>query len=132
VKWIRRITWAITGLVCFFWLAYQDQGQSAVVALASLIAFALGMEGLIRWTQKRPSRPTIWLLQSIIVGALAGALVGPIAILLALVKILLYRHSTMGFESSNLDILVGQSIFWMVAGALFGAAGGFLRLSGKR
>ena len=132
VKWLRRIIWIVTGVIWFFWLGYEDKGLVAIVALAVLVAFALGLEGLTRWAQKRPTRPTIWLLQSIIVGALAGAVVGPIAILLALVKISLHHHPTSDFELASIKILVGQSIPWMAAGALFGAAVGFLKLSRKK
>jgi hypothetical protein len=132
VKGLRRIIWIATGVIWFFWLGYEDKGPVAIVALAALVAFALGLEGLARWTQKRPTRPTIWLVQSIIMGALAGAVVVPIAVLLALVKISLHRHSASDFELASIKILVGQSIPWMAAGALFGAAGGFLKLSRKK
>jgi flagellin-like protein len=131
VKWLRRIIWIATGVIWFFWLGYEDKGLSAIIALAVLIAFALGLEGLARWTQKRPTKSTIWLLQSIIMGALAGAVVGPIAVILALVKISLNHPPTPDFELVSIKILVGQSLPWMAAGALFGAAGGFLKLSKK-
>lgn len=131
MKWLRRVIWIATGVILFFWLGYEDKGLATIVALSVLIAFAIGLEGLARWTQRRPSRPTIWLLRSIIMGALAGAVVGPIAVLLALVKISLHHHSTPDFEFASIKMLVGQSLPWMAAGALFGAAGGFLKLSQK-
>jgi hypothetical protein len=132
MKWLRRILWIATGVIGFFWLGYEDRGLAAIVALAVLIAFAIGLEGLARWTQRRPTWTTIWLLRSIIMGALAGVVVGPIAVLLALVKISLHHHPSPDFELASIKTLIGQSIPWMAAGALFGAAGGFLKLSQKK
>jgi hypothetical protein len=131
MKWLRRITWFLTGLIGLLWLGYEDRGLEALVALSALIALAIALEVLSRWTQKRPTKPTFWLLRSILIGAVAGALMGPIAIILALIKISLHHHLTPDFELVSLRFLVGQSLTWIAAGALFGAAGGFLKLARK-
>jgi hypothetical protein len=132
VNGLRRIVWVITVVVWFMWFGYEDHGLSSVIAVAALLAFALGLEGFSRWTQKRPATPTTWLLRSIIIGAVAGALVGPITVLIALVKVFIYSQSSPDFDLTSIRIVVGQSLTWIAAGALFGAAGGFLKLSQKR
>lgn len=131
MKWLRRITWFLTGLIGLLWLGYEDRGLESLVALSALIALAIALEVLSRWAQKRPTKPTFWLLRSILMGAVAGALMGPIAIILALIKISLHHHLTPDFELVSLRFLVGQSLTWIAAGALFGAAGGFLKLARK-
>ncbi|OGO17391.1 MAG: hypothetical protein A2Z14_04255 [Chloroflexi bacterium RBG_16_48_8] len=131
MKWLRRIVWGITGIVWFLWLGYEDRSLTSVIAVAALIAFALGLEVLAKWTQKRPVKPTLWLLRCILIGAFAGAIVGPIIVVLAVGKISLHHHPTPDFELAGMRMLMGKSLTWIAAGALFGAAGGFLKLSQK-
>jgi hypothetical protein len=131
VKWLRTLVFCVTGVVWFFWLSHEDSGFSSVRLVAALIAFALGLESLARWTKRRPAKRAIWLLRSVIIGALAGAIVGPIAVLLALVKISLHPPLRLDFDLSTMRLLLGQSLTWIAAGGLFGAAGGFLKLSQK-
>ena len=130
--WIRRGAWALAGIVWIFWLGYEDRGLTVLIIVAALIAFALGVEGLYRWTESRPTVAFIWLIRSIIVGTLTGAVVGPIAILLALIKISLHSHATADFSIVDIQVLVRNSLPWIAAGALFGAAVGFVRLSQAR
>jgi hypothetical protein len=129
MKWIQRIAWGVTVILWFLWLGYEDRSLSSVTIVAAFIAFTLGLEGLIRWTDKRPAKLIIWMLRSIIIGTIAGAIVGPIAVLLALLKISLHHHSTPDFDLASMRVLLSQSLTWIAAGALFGAAGGFLKLS---
>ena len=93
MKWVRRIAWGVTGVLLFLWLGYEDRSLSSVSIVAAFVAFTLGLEGLSRWTDKRPTKLIIWMLRSIIIGAIAGAIVGPIAVLLALLKISLHHYS---------------------------------------
>jgi hypothetical protein len=126
------VAWGLAGIVWIFWLGYEDQGLTSLIFVAALIAFALGVEGLSRWTESRPTVGLIWLIRSTIVGALTGAVVGPIAVLLALIKISLHSHSTPDFSIEDIRVLVRNSLPWIATGSLFGAAAGFLRLSQKR
>ena len=131
MKWVRRAAWAVAGIVWILWLGYEDRNLTSLIVVAVLLAFALGVEGLNRWTQSRPTIGMIWLIRSIIIGALAGAAVGPIAVLLALIKISLHSHATLDFSFEDIRALVRNSLPWIAAGSLFGAAVGFLRLSKK-
>jgi hypothetical protein len=131
MKWLRRSVWFLTGLIGLLWLGYEDRGLETLIALSALIAFAIALEVLSRWSHRKPTKPTLWLLRSIIIGAVGGALMGPIAVMLALIKISLHHHLTPDFELVSLRFLVGQSLTWIAAGALFGAAGGFLKLARK-
>lgn len=132
MNWFRRATWAVVGIASIFWLGYEDRTLTSLTVVAILVAFALGVEGLNRWSQSRPTVGVIWLIRSIVVGALAGAAVGPIAILLALIKISIHHHAAPDFSFEELRALVRNSLPWITAGSLFGAAVGFIRLSQKR
>jgi hypothetical protein len=131
MKWFRRGAWAVAGIVWIFWLGYEDRNLISLIVVAALVAFALGVEGLNRWTESRPTVGLIWLIRSIIVGALTGAAVGPIAVLLALIKISLHSHPTPDFSVDDIRELVRNSLPWIATGSLFGAAVGFVRLSQK-
>jgi hypothetical protein len=132
VKWLRRVTWFLAGFLGLLWLGYEDRGLASLIALSTLVAFGFALEVLFKWANKRPIKPMLWLLRGIIIGSFAGAIIGPIAIVLALMKISLHHHLTPDFELVDLKILVGQSLSWIAAGGLFGAAGGFLKLAQKR
>jgi len=131
MKWLRRLALCVMAIGLFFWLGFEDRSLSSIIVVAALVAFALGLEGLGRWTEKRPVAGTVWLLRSVLIGIIAGAMVGPIAALLALVKISLHRHAMQEFDLSSMRMILGQSLTWIAAGGLFGAAGGFLKLSRK-
>ena len=131
MKWVRRGAWAVAGIVWIFWLGYEDRSLTSLIIVAALIAFALGIEAMNRWTESRPTVGLIWLVRSIIVGGLTGAAVGPIAVLLALIKISLHSHTTPDFSIEDIRVLVRNSMPWIATGSLFGAAVGFVRLSRK-
>ena len=129
--WVRRIIWGIAGIVSLFWLGYEDRNLTFPIVAATLIAFALGFELQVKWTQRKAIRSTVWLLRSILIGVFAGAIVSPIIVVLVLVKTILPPHPTTDFELIGMKFLLSQSLTWIAAGALFGAAAGFLRISRK-
>ena len=55
-------------------------------------------------------------------GAISGGFVGPIAVILALVKTSLHQHAQADFSSEDLTLFVERIPIWALAGLLFGAA----------
>jgi hypothetical protein len=129
VKWLRRLLWGLLGIVCFFWIGYEDRTLVTIAGVAVLISFTLGLEAFLKWTERRATGRYVWFLRCMLLGAIAGALVGPVSILLALIKVSLYHQAVPDFSISNMRILLVQTPTWIMAGLLFGIAGGFLKLS---
>ena len=124
MKWTLRTLWALAGLIWFVWLGFEDRGVQAVVIVAAGIALPLGFQLFATWQRLPVHTQAAWMLRSVLSGVSAGILVIPIAIVLALIKISLHQHDVPDFSGMDLQNLLPRTPFWLLAGLLFGAAGG--------
>ena len=122
---LRRAAWGLAGFLGFFWIAYEDQGLTALSFVATAIAFASGLTVLNRWvgSEKLPRRK--WLLHTAGVGLIAGAAVGPLTALLMLVKLGLHAHPDADFGPDQFVLALSRTLYWAGLGALIGLALGF-------
>ncbi len=122
---LRRLAWGLAGLLGFFWIAYEDQGLTALSFVAAAIAFASGLTVLNRWvgSEKRPRRK--WLLSTASVGLIAGVAVGPLTALLMLVKLGLHAHPDADFGPDQFVLALSRTLYWAGLGVLIGLALGF-------
>lgn len=124
MKWMLRTLWAIAAILWFFWLSFEDQGVQTVVIIATGIGVPLGFQLFAALPLPANHAQNAWMLGSILSGGIAGFLVSPIAILLVLIKISLHQHPVPDFSVMDLQNLWQRTPFWLLAGLLFGAAGG--------
>jgi hypothetical protein len=117
----RKLVWGFTGLAWFLWLAFEDRNLTAVVILGILIAATAGYEVYWRWEKSQPRMGSDGV-QVIFIGALAGAMVGPIAAILVMVKTALHQHPVADFTAADLHTLIGRVPIWILIGVLLGAA----------
>ena len=126
---VRRIAWAIVGLLWFLWIGYEDRGLTPILTLSALIAFSIGLEVYFRGRIRENLGQVFQYIRVIGIGVLSGALVGPIALLLASIKTSLHQHEISDFRTDELRMLVDRIPIWALAGLLFGAAASILEWS---
>ncbi len=119
---VRRIAWGLAGLLWFFWIAYEDQGLTALSFVAAAIAFAAGLTVLNRWVGGEMLPRRQWLLHTGSVGLVAGAAVGPLTALLMLVKLGLHAHPEADFGPDQFILALTRTFYWAGLGALIGLA----------
>jgi len=122
---LRRVAWGLAGLLMFFWIAYEDQGLTALSFVAAAIAFASGLTVLNRWVGGVKLLRRKWLLHTAGVGLIAGAAVGPLTALLILVKLGLHAHPDADFGPDQFIMALSRTPYWAGLGALIGLALGF-------
>lgn len=122
--WPTRIAWGLAGLAWFVWLAYEDNGLTAVQLVAGLIAVATGLTVLRRLVDDRAILPRTLVVRCGLVGLLGGATAGLYASLLITVKVALHTHPQPDFSILDLLAIVGRTPAWAAAGLLAGLAGG--------
>ena len=122
---LRRVAWGLSGLLGFFWIAYEDQGLTALSFVAAAIAFASGLTVLNRWvgSEKLPRRK--WLLSTASVGLIVGAAVGPLTALLMLVKLGLHAHPDADFGPEQFALALSRTPYWAALGVSIGLALGY-------
>jgi MFS family permease len=123
---VRRAAWGLAGLLCFFWVAYEDRGLETLSFVAAAIAFAGGLAALNRWVGSDKLSRRSWLMRTAGVGLVAGAAIGPITALLMLVKLGLHAHPDPDFGPEQFILALIRTIYWAGLGALIGLALGFV------
>lgn len=126
LRWVGRFVWAIAGVAWFVWLGYEDRGLSTVMSLSAVLCLALSLTWVARGRSGKKVGRRRWLLESMGIGLLVGALVPPVAVLLILVKISLHAHGTPDFTSGDVGEVIRRLPVWMLAGVLCGEALGLL------
>lgn len=126
---IKRIAWTLAGLLWFLWIGYEDQGLTPILILAAAITFPIGLEFYLRHGVKGNHGQVILLIRGMAVGALSGALVGPISLLLASLKTSLHQHGMPDFRTDDLILLIERTPIWAMTGLLFGTAASIFRWS---
>jgi hypothetical protein len=141
-----RAAWIVAGGAWFLWIGVEDQGPRRPLLLAGGLAMALGLTTLRRWRRWRrgetrgtdPHEPSwiravdgrvVWLAMSTLTGLVAGALVGPGAAVLMLIKTSLHSHATPEFLPADLAEVLIRTPAWMLAGLCAGAALGLTLLA---
>lgn len=119
---MRRMAWGIVGLTWFLWIGFEDRGLTPVLILSGLISISIGLQVWARWFPSNQGR-NFPFFRWITIGMSSGALVGPIAVLLALLKTSLHQHIEADFSAEDLALLLGRVPVWILAGLLFGTAG---------
>ncbi len=119
---VRRAAWGLAGLLWFFWIAYEDQGLTALSFVAVAIAFAAGLTALNRWIGSEKLSRRTWLMRTASVGLAAGAAVGPLTALLMLIKLGLHAHPDADFGPDQFILALTRTIYWAGLGALIGLA----------
>ena len=128
---LSRGAWILTGLLALTWLGLEDRGLRAV----TFLSWMTSLSGLLRMRARRGRRqpgmrPTglRWWLPA---GAAAGALVGPIAVILILLKIGLHAHPVPDFSSADVAAVLAQLPIWTAAGAFLGAGAALLERAAR-
>jgi hypothetical protein len=121
---VRRIAWGLTGILWFFWIAFEDRGLEALSVVAVAIAFAASLTALNRWmgNVKLPRRS--WLLRTVTVGFVAGIAIGPLTALLMLIKMGLHAHPEPDFSPEQFVQALSRTIYWAALGATIGFVSG--------
>jgi hypothetical protein len=126
LTWPSRFAWGIAGVFWFLWLAYEDQGQSAVLLVSMLITIASGVTLLGRWLGvEEMSRKSV-LIRSAMTGLGSGGAVGPFAAILITVKVALHAHPQADFTIEDVIQVLERIPIWAGAGLLVGLAGGLM------
>jgi hypothetical protein len=125
LRWVSRLAWAVSGLGCVAWFAYEDRGLTAVVLLAVGLCLASGLSGWARM-QRTSFRHLGGRRTGALAGLLAGAAIGPVAALLILIKTGLHVHPQPDFTAADLGAVLSAWPAWMGAGLSAGLAGAWL------
>jgi hypothetical protein len=119
---LQRALRAVTGVLIFFWIGYEDRSSAGPILVGSMIASALAanISGRLRTTGMLRSggRPVIYTLT----GLIAGALAMPLAALAMLVKVSLHSHIPPDFTTARVFDLLARTPIWAGAGILIGLA----------
>ncbi len=109
--WLRTVSLLIAALF-LVWLPIEDVGLSFVVALSAASCAWIGLRLLVT--------RTAGLSRHIIVGALAGLAVSPLAIFLMVFKSGLHAHGFPDFAPMQMRSVLNTTPWFILAGSLFG------------
>lgn len=126
LRWTARSAWVVTGLAWFVWLAYEDRSLGTVIGLSAVICLAFALTAVERWRGGKKAERRRWLLESMGIGLVTGALVAPVAVVLILIKISLHSHGTPDFTTGDIAEVMNRLPVWSLAGTLCGEALGLL------
>ncbi len=114
--WHRWLAIAVA-VALLLWLPVEDVGSTSVL----IISVSVCLMGAIWFLKERPPQRAI-LFRSIAVGFVAGLAVSPVAVLLIAFKAGLHGHGVPDFSFAQVVEILGRTPFWVLSGALLGAA----------
>ena len=116
-RWVIRMLWGLTGLAWFFWLGIEDRTIYFVLGLALMASFsAMVTLPLRRWIRSAEGKSRVVLVA--LIGALSGAAVPLLAVLLMFVKVSLHSHVTPDFSLQQVQSVLAVTHIWAAAGGL--------------
>lgn len=128
---ILRWFWIATGLTLAIWIAIEDRSLMLVTIGAALLSTGLGATGAGRILARlNPAgwRRTVWLAG---IGAVTGAVWGPMALLLIAIKTSLHTHPVPDFTESDVVAILNRIPIWTVIGAILGPGIGVLSMADR-
>lgn len=126
LRWVVRAAWAVAAPAWAVWIAYEDRSLSAVMGLSAIVCAAFAVTAIARWRGGKLTERRRWLLESLGIGLVTGAMVAPGAAVLILMKISLHSHATPDFTSSDIAEVMSRLPVWALAGVLGGEALGLI------
>jgi hypothetical protein len=126
-RWMR-LPALILGTALLLWYPVEDVSNLSVVVFAFLISAWFALRALL------PVHPDgrYYLMRHLLVGALAGLAVAPLAILLMALKTGLHSHSAPDFTFEQMLVLLIRTPIWVIVGLLLGLGGSLIRLARTR
>ena len=120
-----RLLALVLGIALLLWFPIEDVSQLSVVLFAALISAWLALRSLL------PVQPggRYYLVRYLLVGALAGLAVIPLALLLMALKTGLHSHSAPDFTYEQMQVLLFQTPMWVIVGLLIALGGSLFRLA---
>ena len=116
------------GIALLLWFPVEDVSPLRVVLFAALISAWLALRALL------PVQPggRYYQVRYVLVGALAGLAVTPLALFLMALKIGLHGHSAPDFNTEQMQVLLFRTPVWVIVGLLLGLGGSLFRLARAR
>lgn len=109
--WLRAVGIMI-GFLCLVWLPFEDTNTTFTIGLAMLICAWLA----VREVRKGKS----YLARDLLIGAVTGIAIVPIALILMAIKSGLHAHGFSDFQIIQVKQVIAGFPFWILGGLLFG------------
>jgi hypothetical protein len=113
------------GIALLLWLPIEDVSEQSVVVFAALVSAWLALR---YWLTVQPGEIRYWL-RYLLVGALTGLLVTPLALFLMALKTGLHGHNIPDFTLEQMQAVFYRTPIWVFVGLLFGLGVALLRLA---
>ncbi|MCJ7659847.1 MAG: hypothetical protein MUO67_11915 [Anaerolineales bacterium] len=126
-RWMRLLA-LVLGITLLLWFPVEEISQLSVVLFAALISAWFALRALL------PVQPgeRYYLVRHLLVGALAGLAVAPLAFLLMALKTGLHSHSAPDFTFEQIQVLLFRTPLWVIVGLLLGLGGSLFHLARTR
>lgn len=123
-----RLLALVLGIALLLWFPVEDVSQLSAVLFAALISAWLALRTLL------PVQPggRNYLVRHLLVGALAGLAVIPLALFFMALKTGLHSHSAPDFTYEQMQALLFRTPMWVIVGLLLGLGGSLFRLARTR
>ena len=121
-RWLRMTALAI-GVSLLLWLPFEDTSVNSVLVFAAAISGWWALRFLV----DAPASGGKTKRRLVLLGALAGLAISPIAFLLMAVKTGLHGHPSPDFAPEQLHAVLISTPAWIAAGILLGLGSGLWR-----
>lgn len=121
-----RVAWFVTGLLWFMWLGIEDRGIVVILLLGAAISFSAALTGLDRWGSGKILSERQWWLRWAGFGLSMAIGIGPLALLLMMVKVGLHSHGLSDFDLGDVQQMLGVWPIWGMGALLLGLGWGSL------